>query len=137
MVGSCPIWYNIDILILPLKGEWFLESIEIARRAVEASSDKLATDIALLDVREVCSFASYFVICSGDNERQLQAIGDEIEHVLKKDGVRVSHREGTPDSGWLLYDFGDIIVHIFAPVEREFYQFDELWRKAVPIVRIQ
>ena len=91
----------------------------------------------LLDAREVCSFADYFVVCSAESERQMQTVYEEIEHVLKKDGVLPHHREGTTDSGWLLLDFGDVIVHVFAPFEREYYQLDELWHEATPVVRIQ
>jgi ribosome-associated protein len=94
-------------------------------------------DIVLLDVRQICSFADYFVICSGDSERQLSAIYDEVGHRLKQAGVSAHHHEGTIDSGWLLLDFGDIIVHIFAPFEREYYQLDELWSQAIPVLRIQ
>ena len=104
---------------------------------VEVASDKQASDILLLDVRKICSFTSYFVICSGDSGRQIKAIYDEIEQALKKDGVLPHHREGTLDSGWLLFDFGDVIVHIFAPAEREYYQLADLWSNAVPVVRIQ
>ena len=91
----------------------------------------------LLDTRGVCSFADYFVICSGDSERQIKTIYDEIGQVLKKEGILPYHREGTADSGWLLLDFGDVIVHIFASFEREYYQLDELWSQASPVVRIQ
>ena len=91
----------------------------------------------LLDTQGVCSFADYFVICSGDSERQMQAIYDEVGHTLKKEGILPHHREGTVNSGWLLLDFGDVIVHIFAPLEREYYQLDKLWSRATPIIRIQ
>jgi len=77
------------------------------------------------------------VLCSGDSERQLRAILDEVAHILKKEGILPHHHEGTIDSGWLLLDFGDVIVHIFAPFERDYYQLDELWSQAIPIVRIQ
>ncbi len=93
-------------------------------------------DILLLDIRGVCSFADYFVICSGDSGRQVEAIYDEVEHTLKKEGILPHHREGTVDSGWLLLDFGDIIVHIFALFEREYYQLDKLWSQATPVVRL-
>jgi len=93
-------------------------------------------DILLLDTRGVCSFADYFVICSGDSGRQVEAIYDEVEHTLKKEGILPHHREGTVDSGWLLLDFGDTIVHIFAPFEREYYQLDKLWSQATPVVRL-
>jgi ribosome-associated protein len=104
---------------------------------VEAAADKQASEIVLLDVRGVCSFADYFVICSGESERQISAIYDEVGHRLKQEGVLPHHHEGTVDSGWLLLDFGDIIVHIFAPFEREYYQLDELWNQATPVLRIQ
>ena len=77
------------------------------------------------------------MICSGDSDRQMGAIQDEIESALKQADLKPNHREGTLDSGWILLDFGDIIVHIFSPTEREFYQFDELWSQAVTVVRIQ
>ena len=90
-----------------------------------------------MDTREVCGFADFFVICSGESSRQLQTIYDEIGHVLKKDGILPRRREGTLASGWLLLDFGDVIVHIFAPSEREYYKLDDLWSQAKPLVRIQ
>ena len=104
---------------------------------VEAASDKQATDILLLDIHKVCSFADYFVICTGDSDRQIRAIYDEVEHALKREGILPHHYEGTLDSGWLLLDFGDVIVHIFATAEREYYQLDKLWSKAIPVLRIQ
>ena len=114
-----------------------LEAIEEARKAVEAASDKQAVNIVLLDTRSVCTFADYFLICSGESEAQIKAIYDEIEHVLKKAGARPCYREGSTDSGWLLLDYGDFIAHIFAPAEREYYQLDALWSQAAPIIRIQ
>ena len=104
---------------------------------MEAASDKQATDILLLDTRQVCSFADYFVLCTGESGRQIQAVYGEIEHALKREGVLLHHREGTLDSGWLLLDFGDVIVHVFSAEEREYYGLDELWSKAIPALRIQ
>ena len=109
----------------------------MARKAVEAASDKQASNIVLLDARGVCSFADYFMICSGDSDRQIQAIYDEIGHALKKEGILPHHHEGTVDSGWLLVDFGNVIVHIFTLIEREYYRLDELWSRAKSIVTIQ
>lgn len=90
----------------------------------------------MLDMRDVCSFSDYFVISSGDTERQIKAIGEEIEKLLKEDGLTPRHREGTADSGWILLDFGSVIVHIFSPDRREFYQLEELWNQATPVIRI-
>lgn len=104
---------------------------------VEAASDKQAIDIVLLDTRDVCSFADYFVICSGDSTRQIDAIRDEIEHVLKKQDILPHHHEGSTDSGWLLLDYGSVVIHIFAPLERDYYQLDRLWSQANALVRIQ
>jgi ribosome-associated protein len=104
---------------------------------VEAASDKQAGDIVMLDTHEVCSFADYFVICSGQTRRQLEAIQDSIEQTLKQEGARYLHREGDVASGWLLLDFGSVIIHIFAPTQREYYQLDELWSKAPAVVRVQ
>ena len=114
-----------------------LEAIEVARKAVEAASDKQAGDIVLLDTQKVCSFADYFVICNGGTERQIRAIFEEVEHTLKKAGVSPIHHEGTIDSGWLLIDYGDVIVHIFATLEREYYELDKLWSQANLVLRIQ
>lgn len=91
----------------------------------------------MLDARKVCSFADYFVICTGESTKQIEAIRDEIGKVLKEIGNTPHHYEGTVDSGWLLIDLSDVIVHIFAPPEREHYRLDELWHQATPIVRIQ
>lgn len=116
--------------------EWFLEALEIARKSIDTAADKQATDIVMLDTREVCSFADYFVICTSETSRQTKAIADEIQLKLKKEGVLPLHLEGTADSGWFLLDYGDVIIHIFAPDEREYYQLDRLWDKAKTVVRI-
>jgi ribosome-associated protein len=101
------------------------------------ASDKQAGNIVLLDVRDLCSFTDYFVICAGDSQRQVRSIYDEIEHGLKKEGVAPHHREGASDSGWLLLDYGDVVVHIFGVAERDYYKLDELWHEAKPVLRIQ
>jgi iojap-like ribosome-associated protein len=115
----------------------FLEAEEIARLAIEVASEKQARNIAMLDVRGLCSFADYFVICSGDTKRHIEAIWRGIDEMLKQKGVVLHHSEGTSDSGWMLADFGSVIVHVFASLERDYYQMDKLWNKAIPVVRIQ
>ena len=91
----------------------------------------------MLDIGRVSSFADYFVICNAESERQIRAICDEIEHALKKEGTKLFKREGSEDSGWVLLDFGQVIVHVFAKPEREYYELEKLWSEAVPVVRIQ
>lgn len=91
----------------------------------------------MLDVRAVCSFADYFVICTGDSKRHIEAISQGIDEALRSKGVLPHHHEGTAESGWVLADFGSVIIHIFAPLERDYYQLDKLWSRAIPVIRIQ
>lgn len=104
---------------------------------MEAASERQATDIVMLDMRGVCTFADYFVICSGDTQRQIEAIYEEIDDVMGREGIAPHRREGTVDSGWILMDFGDVIIHIFAATERAYYKLERLWGKATPLIRIQ
>ena len=113
-----------------------METVDIARRIVEAASDKQASDIVLIDMRQACSFADYFVICNGETVRQIEAIRKAIDEMLEKVGITSYHCEGTADSGWVLLDLGGVIVHIFAPFEREYYQLEKLWNKAQLLLRI-
>jgi ribosome-associated protein len=114
-----------------------LESVEKARRAVELVSDKQATDITMLDIRRVSGFADYFVLCTAGSERQMRAVYEAVDESLGDEGARLLRKEGTPDSGWVLLDFGDVIVHVFSPSQRDYYRLDALWKEAVPVVRIQ
>jgi ribosome-associated protein len=91
----------------------------------------------LLDVRDVCSFTDYFVICAGESARQIRTISDEIAKTLKKEGVLPHHYEGSLDSGWLLLDYSDVIVHVFGAQERDYYNLEELWQNAKTVIRIQ
>ncbi len=114
-----------------------LDPAQIARVAVDVASDKKASDVILLDIRDVATFADYFVICNGNNMRQIQAIADAIEEQLGKQGANLLHREGEAETGWLLLDFGDVIVHIFGPKEREYYRLERLWNAAKTVVYLQ
>jgi ribosome-associated protein len=111
--------------------------LELARRVVDLAADKKAADIVLLGVGELTTLADYFVICSGGSERQLAAIADGITEGLKADGVRPIGREGGAGAHWLLLDYGAVIVHIFAPPERDFYQLERLWAEAPTLLRLQ
>ncbi|HYT29047.1 MAG TPA: ribosome silencing factor [Ktedonobacteraceae bacterium] len=114
-----------------------LDPGQLARAAADIAYDKKASDILLLDIREITTIADYFVICSGNNTRQIQAIADAIDEELGKQGARVLHREGVAESGWLLLDFGDVIIHIFGPKEREYYRLERLWSEAKTVVYLQ
>jgi ribosome-associated protein len=114
-----------------------LTALEVARLIVEGAEDKKAADIILLEVTELTSMADYFVICSGGSERQLGAIGDGIVDKLRSEGVRPIGREGGSNSHWTLLDFGAVIVHIFAPPERDYYQLERHWSGAKTILQVQ
>lgn len=110
----------------------------MARGIVELIADKKGADIVLLDIRRVSLLADYFVICSGASERQVRAIVDEIlEKVKKEAGIIPLNVEGVPSSGWVLVDYGSVIVHIFAPSLREYYSLEKLWSEATMVVRVQ
>jgi ribosome-associated protein len=112
-----------------------LDAAGIAQRIVDELSDKQVENIVLLDVSKVSSFTDYFVIGTATSERQMKAVMESLERTLEAQGVRVRAREGRPESGWVLLDFGDVIVHLFSPDARAFYRLDDLWSRVVPVVR--
>jgi ribosome-associated protein len=111
--------------------------IELARRIVELAEDKKAADIVLLDLSGLTTLADYFVICSGGSERQLDAIADGIIEGLRDEKIRPIGREGVAASHWVLIDFGSVIVHVFTPPERDYYQLEKHWAEARTILRVQ
>ena len=111
--------------------------LDLARRIVELAEDKKAADIVLLEVAPLTTVADYLVLCSGGSERQLGAIADGITEGLKAEGIRTLSREGESDSHWVLLDVGAVVVHVFAPPERDFYALERLWAEARTILRVQ
>jgi ribosome-associated protein len=101
--------------------------------ALGAASDKKALDLVVLDLRPVATFTDYFVIASGTNVRQVQAITDEITERLKREGTRSERIEGYRTAEWVLVDYGDFIVHIFEEKARRFYDLERLWREGVRV----
>jgi len=122
---------------MPVRRKRLLESIDIARHIVEATLDKQATNVVLLDARELISFADYFVICTGESDRQIEAIAREVDDLLNSLGSKTHRREGSADSGWILVDAGDVVIHIFDPATRDFYGLDSLWESATALMRVQ
>jgi ribosome-associated protein len=92
----------------------------------------------LLDLRKLSPYVDYFIVCTGTSERQLRAIADGIEeHLLGTGSAKPRRREGTAESGWILLDFVDAIVHIFSSSQRKYYQLEQLWKEAPIVVKIQ
>jgi ribosome-associated protein len=102
--------------------------IDALKIAVNAADDKKAYDLVVLDISKIASFASYFLLCTGDSSRQMQAIADEVEKKLKAFGIRPSHVEGHKNSEWILMDYMDLVIHIFSKNARAYYDLERLWR---------
>ena len=102
---------------------------EIAK-AVRAALDKKAQDVVVLDLRHTPAFTDYFILCSGGNPRQVKAIADSIEETLKAAKIKPAHVEGYERAEWVLMDYFNFIVHVFAPQTREFYSLERLWGDA-------
>src|SRR5918997_1973430 len=98
--------------------------------ALHAASEKKALEPVLLDLREIASFTDFFVIVSGANERQVQAISDEVYETLKKSGHAAARVEGYKTAEWILLDYGDFVVHVFEQKARKFYDLERLWRES-------
>lgn len=113
-----------------------IEPAELAHRIVEFASDKKAVDVVMLRTGEVTTMADYFVICSGRSDRQVQLLAGAIVSELRDEGIRPLGIEGKGAARWVLLDYGSVIVHVFAPEEREFYGLERLWSNAVQVVRV-
>ena len=99
-------------------------------RAVKAALDKKASDVVVLDLRKTPAFTDFFVLCSGNNPRQVKAISDAVEEALKAAKIRPSHVEGYDKGEWILMDYFTFIVHVFSPQMRLFYSLERLWGDA-------
>ena len=110
------------------------DSRGVAVTAARAAAAKQAADVAILDVHGLIVITDYFVICSGQTDRQVKTIVEEVEKAVREMGERPIRREGDADSRWVLLDYVDVVVHVFAEEERKYYDLERLWRDA-PRVR--
>ncbi len=114
------------------------EALRLARRIVETLEEKKGEDILLLDLEGLCSFTDYFVICTGSSERTLKALAEEVQKRVKREFSKHSLGvEGEPSSGWILMDYGDVILHLFSPKQRAYYQLEELWGEGQVLVHMR
>lgn len=109
----------------------------LARELAQVAEDAFASDILVLDIASLTTLADYFLICTADNERALNAIVRNLDGRAAQSGASLLRQEGGAESGWVLMDFGAVIVHVFGKREREFYQLDRLWADAPRILVIQ
>lgn len=114
-----------------------LDTRSLALSIAERLTDTPAADTIVLDISGRSSFADFFVICSGENERQLRAIASAVRERLSADDRYPRRQEGEPESGWIVLDYGDVIVHIFDADQRRFYRLEELWADSITVLAIQ
>ena len=115
-----------------------INTIEVARYMIDLIADKKGEDIVLLDIREQTLIADYFVICSGGSDRQLDAIVESIREAVKETyDLRPLYVEGEAETGWVLMDYGDIIVHAFSPDVRAYYDLEGFWSQASVLLKMQ
>ena len=115
-----------------------LEStVDYARHAAEFLSERLATDVVVINVEGICSYADYLVIASGETDRHLDAMATDLTREIRKQGMHAGHREGEGQGGWVLIDFPGFVVHLFSRDTRDFYSLDSLWARGTEVVRLQ
>ena len=109
----------------------------LARQVAEIASDAHATDVQVLDIHELSPITDYFVLASADNTRLLRTVADRVREVLREEGIRALRVEGLPEHGWIVLDYGDIIVHLLTNEQREYYRLEDLWSEAHRLLVIQ
>jgi ribosome-associated protein len=120
-----------------LKRRSTIEAVELARDIAEISAEMLAADITLLDISELSSFADVFIVTTADNMRQLRALQREVVGQMRERGVRPRRVEGELEGGWIVLDYGDVIVHLLTRDQREFYRLEDLSIEAPVLLKIQ
>lgn len=110
-----------------------MEAKEMTKLAIQALEDKKADDIKVIDISDISTIADYFIIASGKNRSQIQAMCDNVDETLGRAGVSMKQTEGYKNANWVLMDYGDIIVHIFSKEDRLFYDLERIWRDGVLI----
>lgn len=113
-----------------------LTGTEKVRIGARAALEKRAIGLVVLDLQGISGVADFFLICSGTSTTQMETIVEAIRQALKAAGIRQHHGEGTPESGWLLLDYGDVVVHVFLDATREFYALERLWGDA-PVLSVE
>jgi len=114
-----------------------LKTLELAHTIVDALEDTKGENIILMDIEKIATFTGYFVICNGTSDRMLNALADSVvDKVRETYGIK-GNPQGHASSGWVLVDFGSVIVHCFAPETREFYKLEELWKEGKILLRLQ
>ena len=123
---------------LPIETETSFDALDFTNLIIDVMLDKKASDILLLDVQEQVIFADYFLICNGESSRQIRALVDGISKEAKQEAREIPMSiEGSSQDGWMMIDYGYVVVHVFSPESREYYNLEELWQDARTVLRLQ
>src|SRR5437588_1919970 len=112
------------------------DAAAVARDIVDVCVDKKASDVTLIEIGKVTTLADFFVICTGNSDRQIGAIRSAVQERMKETGVRLLQYEGLPSDGWVLLDYGQVIVHVFAAEQRAYYDLERRWSEAPTLLKI-
>ncbi|MBI9035071.1 MAG: ribosome silencing factor [Bacteroidales bacterium] len=113
-----------------------MKTKELTHIIIDILEEKKGEDIVLLDISEVADFADYFIICSGTSSRMVSSLADSVTNVMRKQHKLKMKVEGNPSGGWQVLDYGDVIVHVFSPEQREYYQLENLWSAGKTLLRL-
>ncbi len=111
--------------------------MNLARDIVHALEDKKGEDILLLDIKEIASFTDYFVICTGTSDRMLDALASTTVDEIKKKYKKKAKKQGLSRDGWVVVDFGDVVVHLLSPDQRDYYRIEDLWEDGKVLLRLK
>ena len=114
-----------------------MQPVDLARSVVNTLEDKKGEDILLLDIQNIASFADYFVLCNGTSDRMIEALASSVIETVKKEFGINAHPEGNAIDGWMVVDLGDVVVHLFSPEQRDYYDLEQLWEHGKVLLRLQ
>jgi len=111
--------------------------LELAHVIVESLEARKGENILLLDIKDVASFADYFVLCTGTSDRMLDALAESTLQTMRKEHQKRGIRQGEAREGWIVVDYGDVVVHLFSPDQRQYYSLEELWHTGKVVLKLQ
>jgi ribosome-associated protein len=109
----------------------------LARTIIESLESKKGEDILLLDIREIASFTDFFILCTGTSDRMLDALAEVTLDAARKQHHKHGRKQGEPREGWMVVDFGDVVVHLFSPDQRSYYDLEEFWQEGRVLLKLQ
>jgi ribosome-associated protein len=111
--------------------------LDITHTIINSLEEKKGEDILLLDIQKISSFTDYFVICTGTSDRMLDALAEAVTEAIRKKHHKKGRVEGLPQEGWTVIDYGDVVVHLFSPDQRDYYRLEELWNQGKVLLHVQ